>query len=42
MSRIFLTGGTGMLGAHLLLDLTRNGTNVCVLKRRSSDLQWVR
>ncbi len=42
MSRIFLTGGTGMLGAHLLLDLTRNGSGVCALKRRNSDLQWVR
>lgn len=42
MSRIFLTGGTGMLGAHLLLDLTRKGTTVSALKRRSSDLQWVR
>ncbi len=31
-----------MLGAHLLLDLTRNGTKVRALKRRSSDLQWVR
>jgi len=42
MSRIFLTGGTGMLGAHLLLDLARSGTSVRALKRRNSDLRWVR
>jgi nucleoside-diphosphate-sugar epimerase len=38
---IFLTGGTGMLGAHLLLDLTRNGMKVRALRRKSSDLQSV-
>lgn len=42
MSRVFLTGGTGMLGAHLLLDLARSGARVRALKRRNSDLQWVR
>jgi nucleoside-diphosphate-sugar epimerase len=42
MSRIFLTGGTGMLGSHLLLDLTRNGSGVCALKRSNSDLKWVK
>lgn len=31
-----------MLGAHLLLDLARSGTSVRALKRRNSDLQWVR
>jgi dihydroflavonol-4-reductase len=39
---IFLTGGTGMLGAHLLLDLTKNGANVRALKRRNSDLPAVK
>jgi len=39
---IFLTGGTGMLGAHLLLDLTKNGVKVRALKRKNSDLGQVR
>jgi nucleoside-diphosphate-sugar epimerase len=38
---IFLTGGTGMLGAHLLLDLTRSGIKVRALKRKNSDLPGV-
>jgi nucleoside-diphosphate-sugar epimerase len=38
---IFLTGGTGMLGAHLLFDLTKIGANVRALKRESSDLKVV-
>ena len=39
---IFLTGGTGMLGAHLLLDLTKSGAKVRALKRTNSDLSVVR
>jgi len=39
---IFLTGGTGMLGAHLLLDLTKNGSKVRALKRKNSDLPAVK
>ncbi len=39
---IFLTGGTGMLGTHLLLDLTRSGVNVRALKRKDSDLPAVK
>lgn len=35
---IFLTGGTGMLGAHLLFDLTNSGEKVCALKRKHSDM----
>ncbi len=35
---IFLTGGTGMLGAHLLYDLTKSGARVRALKRKNSDL----
>jgi nucleoside-diphosphate-sugar epimerase len=35
---IFLTGGTGMLGAHLLFDLTNSGEKVRALKRKNSDL----
>jgi nucleoside-diphosphate-sugar epimerase len=38
---IFLTGGTGMVGAHLLLDLTRSGVKVRALKRKNSDLTTV-
>ena len=38
---IFLTGGTGMVGAHLLLDLTRSGVKVRALKRKNSDLAMV-
>jgi nucleoside-diphosphate-sugar epimerase len=39
---IFLTGGTGMLGAHLLLDLTRAGEKVRALRRKDSDLEGVK
>lgn len=39
---IFLTGGTGMLGAHLLYDLTKSGAKVRALKRKNSDLDIVR
>ena len=39
---IFLTGGTGMLGAHLLVDLTKSGARVRALKRKNSDLDIVR
>lgn len=35
---IFVTGGTGMLGAHLLLELTTNGKTVRALKRPTSSL----
>ncbi len=39
---IFVTGGTGMLGARLLLDLTGRGEKVRALKRNSSDTAFVR
>ncbi len=39
---IFITGGTGMVGAHLLLDLTRSGAKVRALKRKNSDLPAVK
>lgn len=39
---IFLTGGTGMLGAHLLYDLTNSGVRVRALKRKNSDLLTVK
>jgi dihydroflavonol-4-reductase len=39
---IFVTGGTGMLGARLLLDLTSRGEKVRALKRASSDIAFVK
>ena len=39
---IFLTGGTGMLGVHLLFDLTSKGIPVRALKRKNSDLETVK
>jgi nucleoside-diphosphate-sugar epimerase len=39
---IFLTGGTGMLGSHLLFDLTKSGERVRALKRKNADLTTVR
>ena len=35
---IFLTGGTGLVGAHILLKLTENGQKVKALKRKESSL----
>lgn len=39
---ILVTGGTGLLGSHLLYELTRNGENVRALKRASSKVELVR
>ena len=38
---IFVTGGTGLLGAYLLLELTRNEDKVRALKRESSSIRIV-
>lgn len=38
---IFLTGGTGLVGAHILLKLTENGQKVKALKRQKSSLAVV-
>lgn len=35
---IFVTGGTGMVGAHLLYDLTKRGEKVRALKRPGSNI----
>ncbi|MBK9291583.1 MAG: NAD-dependent epimerase/dehydratase family protein [Bacteroidetes bacterium] len=39
---IFVTGGTGMLGAQLLVQLTAQGFHVKALKRANSDMHLVR
>jgi nucleoside-diphosphate-sugar epimerase len=38
---IFLTGGTGLVGAHILLKLTEKGQKVRALKRQKSSLAVV-
>ncbi len=37
---IFVTGGTGFIGAHLLMHLADKGNNVRALKRSTSSLQF--
>ncbi len=39
---IFVTGGTGLIGAHLLYVLVKTGKEVKALKRETSDLQQVK
>jgi len=36
-----VTGGTGIVGSHILEELTRNGTAIRALKRSSSDISLV-
>lgn len=38
---IFVTGGTGLVGTHLLFELTSAGNRVKALKRENSNLQQV-
>ncbi len=38
---IFVTGGTGLVGAHLLFELTATGQKVKALKRATSNIQPV-
>jgi len=38
---IFVTGGTGLVGSHLLYDLLRSGKQVRALKRKHSNLKQV-
>jgi len=39
---ILVTGGSGLTGSHLLLELSRKAEPLRVLKRNSSDISWVR
>lgn len=39
---ILVTGGTGLVGAHLLFELTNSGQQVKALKREQSNTSWVR
>ena len=39
---IFLTGGTGLVGAHILLKLTESGQKVKALKRKKSSLTIIK
>ena len=38
---IFVTGGTGLVGAHLLFELTKSGKNIRALKRETSHVKQV-
>lgn len=38
---ILVTGGTGLLGSHLLLDLVKSGKSVRAIKRKTSDIDMV-
>ena len=38
---VLVTGGTGLVGAHLLFELTKNGTAVKAICRATSDVQKV-
>ena len=38
---IFLTGGTGFIGAHFLYHLLSKGEEVLALRRKSSDLKYI-
>jgi len=39
---IFVTGGTGLLGSHLLVELSKRGKSIRALKRPSSKLENVK
>lgn len=39
---ILVTGGTGLVGAHLLYELTNSGKEVKALRRQHSNTEWVK
>jgi dihydroflavonol-4-reductase len=39
---ILVLGGTGLVGSHLLVELTKRGENIRALKRQGSDMQQVK
>jgi nucleoside-diphosphate-sugar epimerase len=39
---VFVTGGTGLIGSHLLLNLVKSGENIRALRRESSQLDAVK
>lgn len=41
LDKTFVTGGTGMLGSHLMLRLLQKGYSVRALKRENSDLSLI-
>ena len=42
MTKILVTGGTGLVGAHLLYSLTKNGLYPIAIKRANSNLKKVK
>lgn len=38
---VIVTGATGMVGSHLLLELAKKGIPVRALRRRKSSMEWV-
>ena len=41
MSKILVTGGTGLLGSHLLFELVKSGVKPIAIKRTTSDVKKV-
>ena len=42
MSKTLVTGGTGLVGAHLLYHLTKAGKSPIALKRQTSNIKNVK
>ena len=42
MKNIFVTGGSGFLGGHILYRLTRDGYNPIAIKRKTSNLENIK